>query len=180
MQTTSLLALRSSLLAFLCIAPPLAAQKTRTVIVVPGQLTQVITDTTGTPYEVPFAVGRVYTAVLAAYKELKIPADIQDSLQGRVESNVFHRRGDLGGKQISTYLGCGDGITGPYADSYRVYMIVTTTIVPKGENRSTIRTVLLGGAVNVSEGARQPMACESTGRWEIRLHKLVVSKAAGL
>jgi hypothetical protein len=97
-----------------------------------------------------------------------------------VETNVFHRRGDLGGKQISTYLGCGDGITGPYADSYRVYMIVMTTIEPKGPDQSTVRTVLLGGAVNVAEGARQPMACESTGRWEIRLHKLVLAKAAEL
>ena len=55
-----------------------------------------------------------------------------------------------------------------------------TTIKPKGADRSTIRTVLLGGAVNVAEGARQPMACESTGRWEIRLHKLVLARAAGL
>lgn len=159
-------------------AGSLAAQKTRTVIVVPGQLTQVITDTTGTAYDVPFSVSRTYAAVLAAYTELKIPADVQDSAQGRVESNVFHRSGSLGGKQISTYLGCGDGITGPYADSYRVYMIVMTTVTPKGTDRSTVRTVLLGGAVNVSEGARQPMACESTGRWEIRMHKMVVVKAA--
>jgi hypothetical protein len=161
-------------------ASPLAAQKTRTVIVIPGQMTQVITDTTGTAYPVPFPAGRVYTAMLAAFDELKIPADIRDSTGGRVETNVFHRRGDLGGKQISTYLGCGDGITGPYADSYRVYMIVMTTIEPKGPDQSTVRTVLLGGAVNVAEGARQPMACESTGRWEIRLHKLVLAKAAEL
>ena len=172
--------MRTFKLAFLAAvaATPLAAQKTRTVIVVPGQLTQVITDTTGTAYDVPFPAARTYAAVLAAYKELKIPADIQDSAQGRVESNVFHRSGSLGGKQISTYLGCGDGITGPYADSYRVYMIVMTTVVPKGADRSTVRTVLLGGALNVSEGARQPMACESTGRWEIRVHKLVIVKAA--
>ena len=161
-------------------AAPLSAQKARTVIVVPGQLTQEITDTTGTAYEVPFPAGKVYTAVIAAFNELKIPADIRDSAAGRVETNVFHRRGDLGGKQISTYLGCGDGITGPYADSYRVYMIVMTTVEPKGPDRSSVRTVLLGGAVNVTEGARQPMACESTGRWEIRLHKLVLAKAAGL
>ena len=162
------------------ITSPLSAQKTRTVIVIPGQLTHVITDTVGTPYEVPFSAGKTYTAVLEAFKELKIPADIRDSLEGRVETNVFHRRGDLGGKQISTYLGCGDGITGPYADEYRVYMVVMTTIEPKGPDRSTIRTVLLAGAINVSEGARQPMACESTGRWEISLHKLVLVRAAGL
>ena len=166
-------------LALLATAP-LAAQRTRTVVVVPGQMTQVVTDTLGTPYTVPFPPARAYTALLAVFKDLKIPADVKDSATGVVESNVFHRRGDLGGKQISTYLGCGDGVTGPNADSYRVYMVVMSRIEPKGDNASTIRTVFLAGAVSVSEGARQPMACESTGRWEIRLHKEVVAKAAGL
>ena len=165
-------------LSVLALAAPLSAQKTRNVVVIPGQMTQVITDTIGTAYDIPFPAGRVYNAVLAAFSELKISADVRDSAAGRVETNVFHRRGDLGGKQISTYLECGDGITGPYADSYRVYMIVLTTIVPKGPDRSALRSVLLGGAVNVAEGARQPMACESSGRWEIRLHKLVLAKAA--
>ena len=158
---------------------PLAAQRARNIVVIPGQLTQVITDTTGTAYEVPFPPARVYAALLATWKELKIPADIEDSTAGRLETKVFYRRGDLGGKQISTYLSCGDGITGPYADSYRVYMIVTSTIEPNGPDRSILRSVLLGGALNVAEGARQPMACESTGRWEIRIHKMVLTKAAG-
>jgi hypothetical protein len=161
-------------------AAPLAAQRTRTMVVIPGQLTRVITDTTGTAYEVPFPAARTWAAVLATYEALKLPSEVRDSANGRVETGVFHRRGDIGGKQISTYLSCGVGITGPYADSYRVYMIVTTTIVPRGPDRSAIRSVLLGGAVNVSEGARQPMACESTGRWEIRLHKEVLARAAGL
>lgn len=161
-------------------AQPLAAQRSRSVIVVPGQLTSVITDTMGTPYDVPFSPGRTYAAVLAAFANLKIPADVQDSAAGRVESNVFYRRGDLGGKQLSTYLSCGDGMTGPYADSYRVYMVAITTVTPKAENASTVRTIFLAGAVAVAEGARQPMACESTGRLEIRMHKLILQKAAGL
>ena len=168
------------ILATALAAAPLAAQHTRTMVVIPGRLTRVITDTTGTLYEVPFPAAKTYTAVLRTYEALKLPAEVRDSANGRVETGVFHRRGDIGGKQISTYLSCGDGITGPYADSYRVYMIVMTTVEPRGPDRSAIRSVLLGGAVNVSEGARQPMACESTGRWEIRLHKEVLARAAGL
>lgn len=168
------------LLATALIAAPLAAQRVRTMVVIPGRLTRVITDTTGTLYEVPFPAARTYAAVLATYEALKLPAEVRDSANGRVETGVFHRRGDIGGRQISTYLSCGDGITGPYADTYRVYMIVMTTVEPRGPDRSAIRSVLLGGAVNVSEGARQPMACESSGRWEIRLHKEILARAAGL
>ena len=161
-------------------AAPLAAQRTRAVVVVPGQITTVVTDTMGTPYEVPFAPARTYAAVLDAFADLKIPAEVKDSALGRVESNIFYRRGDLAGKQLSTYLSCGEGMTGPYADTYRVYMVAMVTVAPKGDNRSTIRTIFLAGAVAVAEGARQPMACESTGRLEIRLHKQVLKRAAGL
>src|SRR5688500_6108169 len=168
------------LLALSLLVAPLAAQQTRTMVVIPGRPTRVITDITGTLYEVPFSPAVTYAAVLRTYEELKLPREISDSAKGRVETGVIHRRVDIGGKQISTYLSCGDGITGPYADTYRVYMIVMTTVVPRGPDRSAIRSVLLGGAVNVSEGARQPMACESAGRWEIRLHKEVLARAAGL
>ena len=168
------------LAAGLLFAAPMAAQRPRTVIVVPGELTQVITDTMGTPYRVPFEPGRVYQALLGAFADLKIPAALRDSIGGRVESDVFYRRGDLAGRQISTYLSCGEGITGPYADSYRVYLTLISTVTPADSNRSTLRTVLLAGAVNVSEGARQAMPCESTGRLEIRIHQVVLKKAAGL
>jgi hypothetical protein len=160
------------------VAAPLAAQRTRTVIVVPGQLTTIVTDTMGTRYDVPFSPGRTYAAVLGAFADLKLPAEVKDSAAGRVETNVFYRHGDLGGKQISTYLSCGEGVSGPYADEDRIYMMAMVTVEPKGTNGSTIRTIFLGGAVAVSEGARQPMECRSTGRLELRLHKLVVQKAA--
>jgi hypothetical protein len=168
------------LTAGLLAAVPLSGQRARTVIVVPGELTQVVTDTMGTPYNVPFSTGRVYSALLAAYAILKLPAEVRDSAAGRVESEVFYRRGDLAGRQLSTYLSCGEGITGPYADSYRVYMTLLSTVAPVDSDRSTLRTVLLAGAVNVAEGARQPMPCESTGRLEIRIHQVVLKKAAGL
>ena len=58
-------------------AAPLSAQRTRNIVVVPGQMTQVVTDTMGTPYDVPFAPGRTYRAVLEAFKELKLSADVQ-------------------------------------------------------------------------------------------------------
>lgn len=158
------------------VAAPLSAQRTRNMIVVPGQMTQVLTDTTGTLFEIPYPAQTVYKALVAVFAELKVPADLQDTTIWRVESNVFHRTGQLAGKQISTYLACGEGMTGPYADEYRVYMIATSTVSPKDNSNSTLRSVLLGGAVAVSEGARQPMACESTGRLEIRIQQMVLKK----
>jgi hypothetical protein len=167
-----------SLLALLPLALPAAAQRTRSVVVIPGQLTRVVTDTVGTPYPVPFPPAQAYRALQEVYAELKLPTVSRDSAQRLVDSEVFYRQGTLGGRQISTYLSCGEGMTGPNADSYRVYMVIWSTIVPVEGERAALRTAFLAGAVNVTEGSRQPMPCESTGRLEVRIHQMLLHRLA--
>ena len=171
-------ALRFLLIAsvVLLIAVPASAQRNRVVVVVPGQLTQVLSDTLGTPYDVPFPLARVYQVLLGVYAELKIPTEVKDSATGQLGSQMFYRQNTLGGKQISTYLSCGDGITGPNADYYRVYMNIWSTLSPKNDHSVVLRTAYLAGAVNVSEGSRQPMPCETTGRLEYRIHQMLLKK----
>ncbi|MGH7561018.1 MAG: hypothetical protein ACRENB_08355 [Gemmatimonadales bacterium] len=152
---------------------PLAAQQVRTVVVVPGQMTRVVTDTMGTPFafEVPKPV--MLAALRRAYDRLKVPVTLDDSAAGRIGNMGFSMMRQIGGRQLSTYLSCGDGMTGPNADTYRVYMVLRSTVVDSGDAGTTLRTLLLAGAVNVSEGARQPMPCESTGRLEHRIREMV-------
>ena len=157
-----------------------SAQIRRSVEVVPGQMMQVIVDTIGTPYRVPFPRAQVFRALLAVFKELKVPMVAGDSAAGRVSAPTFHREGDFAGRQLSTWLSCGDSMTGPNADSYRIYMYLMSTVSAEGEDASSIRSALLAGAVSVSEGSRQEMPCESTGRLEVRIHQMVLKKAAGL
>lgn len=168
--------LLAALLAVAALAVPAAAQRPRAVVVVPGQLTQVLTDTMGTPYDVPFPAARAYQALLAVYAELKLPIEARDSVTGQIGSQLFYRQRTIGGRQISTYLSCGEGMTGPNADYYRVYMNIWSTLTPVAAGGMILRTAYLAGAVNVSEGARQPMPCESTGRLEVRIHQMLLKK----
>lgn len=164
----------------LLLLPPLAAQRPRTVIVIPGEMTQVVTDTMGTPYPVPFSAPLVYRALRAVLQDLKIPIEVDDTADFTARSPSFHKQATFAGRQISTWLSCGDGATGPNADSYRVYMLITATIQPITVEKSVVRTVFLAGAVSTSGSASQPMPCESTGRLEIRIHQMLLLKAAGL
>ena len=157
-------------------AVPGAAQRTRVVVVVPGQLTQVLSDTMGTPYAVPFPAAEAFKALRAVYAELKLPTEVTDSSAGQVGTQMFYRQGSVGGRQISSYLSCGDSMTGPNADYYRVYMNIWSTLTPKGPGAVVLRTAYLAGAVNVTEGSRQPMPCESTGRLEVRIHQMLLKK----
>ena len=166
------------LLSLALTATPAAAQRTRVVVVVPGMATQIIDDTVGTSYAVPYPPALVFKVLLTVYADLKLPTEVKDSAAFQIGSQMFYRQNSVAGKQISAYLSCGEGMTGPNADYYRVYMNIWSTITPEGKNGSTMRTAYLAGAMNVSEGSRQPMPCESTGRLELRLHQEVLKKLA--
>jgi hypothetical protein len=170
--------MRSTLLFLLLagLGGPLSAQRERVVIVIPGQITRVVTDTMGTPIAYDAPPRLVFQALVKAYESLDVPVTLKDSVEGKVGNLKFHKSGRLGGQQISAFLSCGDGVTGPNADSYRVYMALRSVVVPSGENGSILRSTLFGGAMNVAEGARQAMPCESNGRFEILIGKLVQAR----
>src|SRR5258706_3623815 len=125
--------LRFALLAAVALvtAHPGVAQRNRVVVVVPGQLTQVLSDTMGTPYDVPFPLAGVHHALLGVYAELKIPTEVKDSAVGQIGSQMFYRQDTVGRRQISSYLSCGDGITRRNADYYRVYMNISAILEPQ-------------------------------------------------
>jgi len=152
-----------------------AAQRIRTVII-EGQPARVITDTMGTPYEVPASAPKVFAALAAVYADLKVSTAIRDSAQLQVGNPSFTRRETIGGRQLSSYLSCGEGMTGPYADYYKIYLGLVSTLTPKTPGSVTLRTVLLAGAVNVTEGKHDPQPCESSGRLEARIHQMVLKK----
>ena len=168
------------LATLLLLAPPLAAQRRRSVIVVPGQITQVISDTMGTPYDLPYSYHRVYRALVATFAALEIDATEQDSLAGQVGNLRFITRSPLAGKAMSDYLSCSSGITGPYADLYRIYLSIMSYLTLVAPDRTTLHTGLLATAVDVSEGSRQAMPCETKGRLEIRIYEMVLQKAAAM
>jgi hypothetical protein len=167
-------ALRFALLAG--IAGPLAAQRDRVVIVIPGQITRVVSDTMGTPiaYDVPPRL--VFQALTKVYQSLDVPITLRDSTTGEIGNERFYKTGKLGGHQISSYLSCGDGVTGPNADTYRVYMALRSVVAPYGASGTILRSTLFAGAMNVAEGARQAMPCETNGRFEILIGKMVQAR----
>src|SRR5260221_9108968 len=137
-------------------APRAAAQPTAGIIVVRalvGRPDRVMSDTMGQPYELSQLPRSVFAALLAAYADLKIPAEVNDTAQGEVGNQQFVRRFDLAGRRISAYLECGEGLSGPYADSYKVDMSLVTFVTPTGTGGGTGRGVLPGGAGGGGGGA---------------------------
>jgi hypothetical protein len=166
------------LLAALPAAAPAVAQPSGPIVVraLVGRNGRVLADTMGTPYEVPFPPAAVLTAVLAVYDELQIPAEVVDSARLDVGTQSFLRRRSFAGRRMSAWVDCGSGFTGPRADSYRIDLALVSFIRPASGGTSSLRSVLLGTALNVTEGGRPEVACNSTGELERRIHEMVLAR----
>lgn len=156
----------------LAAAAPLAAQQ-RSVVAVPGYTTLIELDTLAIGGEVAAARGRVFTAVLEAYRTLKIPLPAVDSVRGVVGNWAWRAPHSMAGQRMSNWLSCGTTMTGQIADEYRIAVWIHTTMAAKGPGSTLLRTAFVAGARSVDGASRQQMPCLSTGRFEARVQALV-------
>ena len=167
------------LLLLPCVLPTAARAQQRTLVVTPGFSTQIMVDTLGTPDTLTVPRRDVFLAVAAVYQSLKVPIELVDTTNFRIGNPGFRRTGTLAGKRLSTWLSCGDGITGPNADTYRITLSLHSLVQSGPGGRTLLRTAVLAGAVNVGEGAgRQPLPCTSTGGLERRIREMVEQELA--
>jgi hypothetical protein len=152
---------------------PLAAQREPAVVVLPGQPPQVVSDEMGTAiaYEAPRH--QVFQALIKVYKGLDVPITLQDSVGGALGNLKFHKMRKLAGEPISSFLSCGSGMTGPNANAYRVYMAVRSVVAPTREGGTILRSLFFAGALDIAGGSKYAMPCESNGRFEILIGKMV-------
>lgn len=159
-------------------ATPLAAQSSR-VIVVPalrGIPPRTLHDTMGVVDTVPFKPAAVFAALQTVYDKLKVKMDILDVAALQIGNQAFFNRGSFAGRRMSAYLDCGNGFTGPHADNYRIYISLISFIDPLAKDSSLVRNLLMGSAVNVTEGNRPIQDCRSTGELEARMRDIMVGK----
>jgi len=137
---------------------------------------RVIADTMGSPFDVPGSPARVFNALAQVYADLKIETPLLDSVMLEIGNEKFFKRGSLAGRRLSGFVDCGRGLTGEYADNHRVDLSLVTFVRPKTVERSTIRSVLLGAAINVTEGAKPTQNCNSNGELERLIRQRLVQK----
>ena len=173
-------ATRLLFLASLASAPGLAAQeKPATQLKIAGPTTWVRIDTVGTWVVAPGSTAEVYVAARAAYNSLKVKIDLVDSLSGQIGSAGFLTTGSFAGKRMSAWIRCGEGITGPNADSWRVSMAILSGVERVTKDTTRIRTVVVASARNMSGGASPPMMCVTTGGLEEKINLQVQALVAG-
>jgi hypothetical protein len=107
-----------------------------------------------------------WEALPKAYADLGIPVtEVSDAARALGNSRFLVAR-RLGETPLSRYLECGSGLTGPFADRYRIEMLIRTSIVPAETGSVRVDTYVEASARNPEGSSNTSVACASTQRLE--------------
>lgn len=140
---------------------------------------EILTRMMERPAELPSSVvvtatrDEAWTALTEVFKALEIPVSYSDQPAGElgtVKAKVMRR---LGKEALSSYLRCGEGLTGPNADSYVVYLSVAGFVKPATDGQVAVATLVTAHAIDLPNGRNDVMWCTTSGRLEEKIGKAV-------
>lgn len=130
-------------------------------------------DTLASEYTVNAPTGKAFAAAVQVFKTLGFNATVRDSAGGLIGNEEFNRTRTLVGSQMSTWLNCGSGMTGPNADNYRITIALMIMVDPAANNTTRMRIGMVGSGANIVGNSTDPVACGTTGRLEERIAQLI-------
>jgi hypothetical protein len=135
-------------------------------------------DTVSAWVLVPGTPQEVFRKAQYVYGSLKIKVTHADSVSGILGNTGLKNTGGFAGQRMSYWLGCGESMTGPNADRWRVTMAILSSVEPASKDTTKLRTVIIATARNMAEGSAVPSNCNSTGKLEEEIHKKVQAMPA--
>lgn len=122
-----------------------------------------------TESKVDFPVGKVWHALPAAYEALGIPITGADNPTHTISNGGLKVRRELGKTSLSRYIDCGTTQIGENADSYDVYLTISTSVdeVP-ATGLSALHTTFEAMAKPIAF-SRDYSRCSSKGELEKRI-----------
>lgn len=111
----------------------------------------------------------VWAAVKKVYHDLDIPLNV-DNLPGHQLGNAnFYKTRQIAGERMTSFVNCGNGMTGPNAASWRIFMSLLTDVNPNGKGGTRLQTTLIARGQDVTGGSADQIPCGGTGRLELLL-----------
>lgn len=135
---------------------------------------RVLLDTMAVWQPVPGSPIQAFRNALFVLDSLKIPVAYADSIRGVIHHYGFVARSQLAKKPISHSFRCGVGLSGDYADTWRVSIAYAIFVTPDAEH-AKIGVAFITGANDVEGVSKPAVQCGTTGRLE-----QTIAKAVGL
>ncbi len=138
---------------------------------------RVVSSTSASKTRVPYSIDQVWRVLPAAYDSLKIPLTTHDPAKHFIGNEGMKIRQKLGSVSLSTYIDCGQAQIGPSADTYDVYLNVTTTAKVVSPAETEISTTVESAARPLSF-SQEYSNCSSKGTIESRISEIVAKRLA--
>ena len=136
----------------------------------------VTTSTSVAVSRLSYPIDRVWRALPAAYDSLKIPLTTLDVSRHFIGNEGMRIRQKLGTVALSQYIDCGQAQIGPSADSYEVYLVVTTTARSLSPTETEISTTVESAARPITF-SQEFSRCATKGAIEARIADIVGARA---
>jgi hypothetical protein len=111
----------------------------------------------------------VYQSLKTILTDLGIKISREEPATHQLLVNKQRLVRQLGKQPIANFLSCGDGLTGPNANSWYVYLNLGAALTPAGAGRSNLRLALSADAIDVPGGRSDRVVCATTGLLELAL-----------
>jgi hypothetical protein len=162
--------MRRLLFAICLAAPSLVAQQSRAMIGLPGFRDKFPIEDVTVPFTLDAPLAKSYAAVKAAFADLKVPLDMDDSVGGLVGRQLSKAQNMFAGYRMSRIFDCGiSPAMVPNADSYRLTISFLALLDPQDASHTRLRVGFVAGAVPVTGSRADGLQCGSTGVIEAKL-----------
>lgn len=108
----------------------------------------------------------VFRTAKRIFASLGLPPGDEDpaNLSFRVSRYKLVRR--LGKKPVAYYMSCGEGILGPNADNWYVFLNYAVQLIPAPGNKAKLSLAVSAEAVDIPGGRSDRLPCTTTGALE--------------
>ncbi len=118
----------------------------------------------------------VSNALRAVYGALGVEVKYFNPSTGEIGNAEFVKMRKMAGQPLTDFINCGSTVTGPAADTYRVTMLLVSTVKAQGTG-SLVETRFQSRAVNPAGGTSAgALDCQSLGTLEQKLYDLLRDK----
>jgi hypothetical protein len=97
------------------------------------------------------------------YAALGIPVTLENAAAHQIGNKDFWKSRSVGPLRMADVVDCGTGITGRKADTYRIYMSLTTIVEGDGTGGTRLHTTLIPFGQDVAGGSADRIPCGTTG-----------------
>jgi hypothetical protein len=126
--------------------------------------------------KISFPIGKVWHALPAAYEQLGIPITQADEATHTIGNGGLKIRRELGKVALSRYIDCGTTQIGENADSYEVYLTVTSHVDEEPTAGLSILRTTFEAMARPIAFSRDYARCSSKGELEKRIAEAVKSQ----